>query len=39
MTVAGSYQNNTFYNFLNEAVKNAEKKDPITFNKNYTGEK
>ena len=39
MTVGGSYQNNTFYDFLNRAVKNAEKKDPITFNKNYTGEK
>jgi len=39
MTVGGSYPNNTFYDFLNKTVKIAEKKDPITFNKNYTGEK
>jgi len=39
MTVGGSYQNTNFYDFLSRAVKNAEKKDPITFNKNYTGEK
>ena len=43
MAVGGKFQKrggeNNFYNLLDRAIKNAEKKDPITFNKNYTGEK
>ena len=43
MAVGGKFQKrggeNSFYNLLNNAVKNAEKKDSITFNKTYNGEK
>ena len=43
MAVGGKFQKrggeNNFYNLLDRAIKNAEKKDPVTFNKNYTGEK